>query len=99
MSGSAGLRGILIQSACCQPHEEDYLSAQYHRIAARRGKKGAALAVTRTILEIIYYLIRDSTNYRDLGPNHFDQRQQQATINRAIRRVEQLGYRVAVEAA
>jgi transposase len=104
-SGNAGkgnnwLRPILIQCAYAASRTKNtYLSAQYHRIAARRGKKRAALAVAHTLLVITYYLIRDNTVYQDLGPNHYDQRSQKATINRAIRRIEQLGYRVTVEAA
>jgi transposase len=71
----------------------------YHRIAARRGKKRAALAVAHAILVTIYHLIARGTSYEDLGPSHYDERRQQTTINRAVRRIENLGYRVTVEAA
>jgi transposase len=104
-SGSAGkgnnwLRGILIQAAYAAGRAKNtYLSSQYHRIAARRGKKRAALAVAHAILTIVYHLIRDNTTYEDLGANHLDERQQQRTIHRAVRRIGQLGYRVTLEAA
>jgi transposase len=104
-SGSTGrgnnwLRGILIQAAYAASRTKNtYLSSLYHRIAARRGKKRAALAVAHAILTIVYHLIRDNTAYQDLGANYFDERQQEATIHRAVRRIEKLGYRVTVEAA
>jgi transposase len=104
-SGRAGpasrwLRSILIEAAHAASHtKRSYLSSMYHRIAARRGKKRAALAVAHAILVTIYHLITRGTSYQDLGANHYDQRTEQNTINRAVRRIENLGYRVTLEAA
>ena len=78
--------------------KESYLSAQYHRLAARRGAKRAILAVAHSILVIIYHLLRDGTTYRDLGGNYFDERNRQATVRRAARRIEALGYKVTLQA-
>lgn len=97
--GNNWLRGILLQSAWAAGRTKNtYLSSQYHRLAARRGKKRAAMAVAHTILVIIYHLIRNNTSYQDLGVNHLNQRQQQSTIRRAVRRIQQLGYHVTLEA-
>jgi transposase len=104
-SGRAGpanrwLRSILIEAAHSAGRTKNsYLSNMYHRIAARRGKKRAALAVAHAILVIIYHLITRNTNYQDLGANHYDERQKDAAIHRAVRRIENLGYRVTLEAA
>ncbi len=76
-----------------------YLAAQYHRLAARRGDKRAILAVAHTILVTLYSLLRNGTTYRDLGGNYFDERNQQATLRRSVRRIERLGYKVVLEAA
>ena len=46
-----------------------YLKARYHRIAARRGKRRAAVAVARSLLEIAYYLLHRREVYRELGRN------------------------------
>jgi transposase len=97
---SRWLRSILIEAAHAAGRtKRSYYSSMYHRIAARRGKKRAALAVAHAILVTIYHLIARGTSYEDLGPSHYDERRQQTTINRAVRRIENLGYRVTVEAA
>lgn len=76
-----------------------YLSAQYHRIAARRGKKRAIVAVAHSILVIIYHMLRDHTSYRDLGGNYFDEHQRLQTTRRAVSRLQKLGYKVTLELA
>ncbi len=104
-SGSSGhgnpwLRETLVESAWAAARTRDtYLSAQYHRLAARRGAKRAAVALAHTILVIIYHVLRDGTTYQELGGNYFDERDRQATLRRAVHRIERLGYRVALEAA
>jgi len=42
------------------------------RIKSRRGPKKAALAVATSMLTAIYFMLRDGTEYHDLGPDHFD---------------------------
>ncbi|MFH1141489.1 MAG: IS110 family transposase, partial [Chloroflexota bacterium] len=76
-----------------------YLSAQYHRLAARRGAKRAAVAVAvaHTILVIVYHLLRKGTSYIDLGQNYFDERARLTTVQRAVQRIERLGYQVALQ--
>jgi transposase len=76
-----------------------YLSAQYHRIAARRGKKRAIVAVAHSILVIIYHMLRDHRPYQDLGDNYFDERHRVQTTSRAIHRLQRLGYKVTLELA
>jgi transposase len=55
-----------------------YLGVQYRRLAARRGKKRAALAVGHTILVIAYHLLTRGITYQDLGGGYFDARDRQA---------------------
>jgi transposase len=95
--GSPWLRALLIQAAHAAGRtRHTYLAAQYHRLAARRGKKRAAMAVGHTILVIVYYLITRETEYEDLGPQYFDERDRAAVERRLVRRLEQLGYNVAL---
>jgi transposase len=75
-----------------------YLAAQYRRLASRRGKSRAAVAVRHTILVIIYHLIKDKTEYHELGPQYFDERDRAAVERRLVRRLEQLGYTVSLAA-
>jgi len=98
--GNPWLRSALVEAAWAAARTKgSYLSAQYHRLAARRGAKRAILAVAHSILVIIYHLLRDGTTYQDLGSNYFDQRNAQAVLRRSVRRLEVLGYRVTLEAA
>jgi transposase len=76
-----------------------YLSAQYRRLAARRGKKKAIVALEHTILVMAYHLIQRNEPYHELGVNYFDNRRPEATAKRLIKRLEQLGYAVSLHQA
>ena len=76
-----------------------YLAAQYHRLAARRGTKRAAVAVGHTILVIAYRLLSEGDVYRDLGDRYFDERDRHTVERRLVTRLEGLGYTVLLEPA
>ncbi len=48
---------------------DNYLSAQYHRLARREGSKRAIVAVSHSVLTIIYHMLRANQDYHDLGPH------------------------------
>ncbi len=97
--GNRWLRATLVETAGGASFSKNtYPSTQYRRLAARRGSKRAALAA-HSILVIIYHLRRNGTTYTDLGHNYFDQRDRKATVHRAVKRIEQVGYRITLEAA
>jgi transposase len=88
----------LTQAAWAASHTKNtYLSAQYRRLAARRGRKKAIVAVAHSILIIAYHLIHKQQTYHDLGSNYFDRRNAEATTKRLVRRLEQLGYTITLE--
>jgi transposase len=98
--GNPWLRAALVEAARAAARtKKSYFSAQYHRLAARRGGKRAALAVAHSLLITIYHLLNRGTEYQDLGVNYFDERRQQQTVLRAVSRIERLGYKVSLEAA
>jgi len=98
--GSPWLRVLLIQAAHAAGRTQGtYLASQYRRLAARRGSKRAAVAVGHTLLVMVYHLLRDGTEYEDLGASYFDERDRVAVERRLVRRLEQLGYRVSLEQA
>lgn len=95
--GSPWLRVLLVQAAHAAARTKGtYLAAQYRRLAARRGKSRAAVAVGHTILVIAFHLLRDGTTYRDLGPTYFDQLDRQQVERRLVRRLRDLGYHVTL---
>ena len=55
------------------------------------------MAVGHSILVIAYHLLRRCTEYHDLGPHYFDERQRQTTERRLVHRLEGLGYKVSLE--
>src|SRR4030095_14293018 len=59
-----------------------YLRAQFLRIKARRGAKKAILAVAASMLTAAYHMLRDGTEYNDLGPDHFNTQDRSKTIRR-----------------
>jgi len=98
--GSPWLRALLVQAAHAGARKKDtYLGAQYRRLAARRGKSRAAVAVGHTILVIAYHLLRDGTDYHDLGHRYFDERDRRAVERRLVHRLEGLGYTVSLAPA
>jgi hypothetical protein len=76
--------------------KDNYLSAQYHRIARRRGKQKAILAVSHSILVIIYHVLRDKKPYTDLGADYFDKLDSARVQHHHVRRLEQLGFEVTL---
>jgi transposase len=74
-----------------------YLSALYQRLAARRGKKRAIMAVAHSIVVSAFYMLCRHEPYRELGANYFDHRRQAHVVDQLTRRIERLGYRVTLE--
>jgi transposase len=96
--GNVWLRAALIEAAHASGRSRGtYLGALYHRLLTRRGKKKAVVAVGHAILIIAYYLLTRGGDYTDLGPHHFDERDQQRVTRRLVHRLEALGYSVQLE--
>jgi len=96
--GSASLRRCLCQVGSVVSHLRDnYLSAQYRRLAARRGGKRAVLAVAHTVLVMAYHILKRKQNYQELGADYFDRLNADAIRRSLVRRLERLGHRVTLE--
>ena len=95
--GNPWLRALLVEAAQAAGRtKHTYLGAQYRRLAGRRGKKRAAVAVGHSILVIIYHLLTEERDYQDLGGQYFDERDRQRVERRLVRRLEALGYTVTL---
>ena len=96
--GNTHLRAVLAEVAWVISHTKDnYLSAQYHRLARRIGKQRAIVAVSHSVLVIIYHLLRDNQDYHDLGPQFFATLDTDRQRDTAVRRLQALGYTVTLE--
>jgi transposase len=98
--GNRFLRTTLVQAAHAAARTKGtYLSAQYKRLASRRGKKRAILAVAHSMLVMAYCMIQRKEPYRDAGADFFDRLQPEDTARRLVKRLESLGYHVTLQSA
>lgn len=97
--GSPWLRSMLVEAAKAAGRSQTYLGAVHQRLAARRGAKRATFAVAHNLLVIAYHVLSGGATFRDLGPTYFDERDRERTIHRLTRRLEALGYQVAMASA
>jgi hypothetical protein len=97
-NGCVWLRRSLCQAAWAASHSKNtYLAAQFRRIAARKAKKRAIVAVGHTILVILYHMLKNRQPYRDLGADYFDRRDADQVKRSLMRRLERLGFQVTVK--
>ena len=98
--GGKWLKTTLVQAAWAAVKVKGgYLQAQFHRLRARRGVKKAIMGVAASMLTAAWHMLRDGTEWHDLGATHFDRADATKTANRLIRRLQQIGYVVQVSPA
>jgi transposase len=96
--GHRCLRTVLVHAAHAAARTKGtYLSAQYRRRAARRGKKRALMAVAHSMLVMAYHMIQRQEPYREAGADFFDRLQPEDTARRLVKRLEHLGYHVTLQ--
>lgn len=95
--GNRWLRRALSEAAWAASHTKDtYLSAQYRRLAGRRGKKRALVALGHTLLVVIYHIIQNGCEYQDLGGDYFLRLEPERLKRYLVRRLQKLGYDVEI---
>jgi transposase len=95
--GSPWLRRMACQSAWAAARTKNtYLSAQFRRLASKRGKNRAVMALAHTILVIGYHLQKHQCDYHDLGGDYFDRLNADGLKRYLVRRLESLGHKVAL---
>lgn len=98
--GNPWLREVLVEAAQAASRTKgSYLQAQYRRLAARRGRKRALVAVAHSLLVIVYHVLASRQPYRELGADYFDRRDHAAKTRRLTKQLEQLGYTVTLALA
>jgi transposase len=79
--GNRWLKGCLTEAAwAASKAKNTSLKAKYRRLAARRGKKRATVALGHTIRIMAYRIIKEQSTYRDLGADYFDRLHEQTII-------------------
>jgi transposase len=69
-------------------------TAQFNRLRGRHGAKKAVCAVAASMLTAIYHMLKDGTQHRDLGANHFDHRSTEIKARRLAAQIAKLGFLV-----
>jgi len=96
--GSHWLRSMLVQAAWAASHTKGtYLADQYRRLASRRGKKRALIAVGHTILVIAYHVLKKGIPYAELGADYLARLDPERVTRNLVRRLERLGHKVTLE--
>jgi transposase len=92
------LKAALTQSAWAASRKRDsYFKAQQSRLAARRGRKRAIVAVAHSLLTVAYHLLRDGVAFEDLGGDYFDRVRPERQARSLVNRLQKLGYKVTLE--
>jgi transposase len=99
--GNRYLAAVLGEAALSAGRTDTFLGERYRRIARRRGKKKAIVAVGRSILVIVWHLLSDpEAHFHDLGAGYYDTHlNTNAKRRNHIRQLEALGYKVTLEPA
>ena len=99
--GNSYLARALGEAAVSAARTDTFLGERYRRIARRRGKKKAIVAVGRSILIIVWHLLSDpQAHFVDLGPDFYDRRGgTQRAVSNHVHHLEALGYKVTLQPA
>jgi len=99
--GKRYLARILGEAAIGAARTDSFLGERYRRIARRRGKNKANVAVGRSLLVILWHLLSDpQAHYHDLGPDFYDTHiSNSRKMRNHVRQLQALGYKVTLEPA
>lgn len=99
--GNRYLARVLGEAAVVASRTQTFLGERYRRIARRRGRTKAIVAVARSILVIVWHLMSDpDARFTDLGVDYYDRHlDPERRTRHHIRQLQTLGYRVTLEPA
>ena len=94
------LKTALVQAAWAATRKNgSYLQSQFRRLRGKRGPKKAIVAVAASMLTAAYFMLRDETDYHDLGGRYLADRDKHRVTQSLLRRLHNLGVQVEVKAA
>lgn len=98
--GNRPISAALNQAAWAASRTKDtFLKARYHRLAARRGKKRAIVAIGRSMLVSIWHMLSRQEPYQDLGAEYYDQRRKDTKVSYFTKQLSKLGFMVTLDPA
>jgi transposase len=98
--GNRWLKRTLAQCAWAATRcKNSYFRSMHRRLAARRGAKRAAMAVAHAQLRVVYEIIKQDCDYKDLGVDYFERANADRLKGQLVTRLQRLGYKVSLEQA
>jgi transposase len=97
--GHVWLRSAVVEAAWAATHGSEVhpdLAAQYQRLARRRGKTTAILAVAHSLLVSYWHVLHSQQPYRDLGADDCERLDAHRLEQRSVHQLERLGYAVTL---
>jgi transposase len=93
--GNKQVKAVLTEAAWAATHTKGtFYSARYHRLAARRGKKRALIAIGHSILKTAYHILQQSVSYKELGADYLNELQEKKRKHYLQKELEKMGYNV-----
>jgi transposase len=95
--GNPWLKRTLAQCALAAGHKNgSFFQSRLRRISSKRGYKRAVIAVAHSQLTTIYEMLKESTDYHELGADYVDQLQRDRLKKNLVSRLRGLGYDVSL---
>jgi transposase len=91
--GNKALKTTMIQCAqSAVSRKNRFLRAQYDRLIVRKGKNKAKVAVAHSMIVAIWHMLKDGTEYHDLGGDYYNRFNPQKKIARHLKQLAALGW-------
>ena len=91
--GNMTAKTALIQCAKTAKRKKDsYFKAQFDRLAVRRGKNRAVVAVAHSMVIAIYHMLKDGEIFKDLGVDYYMEHNSQRKIAYHLKKLQALGW-------
>jgi transposase len=95
--GNKHLKAMLCQSVWAINRKKDCrITSFFHRVKKRQGEKKAAMATAHLYLKIIYFVLSDKVEYKELGTHYLPDKKER-TLDQLKKQIEKMGYAIQVE--
>jgi len=93
--GNANLKRVLgVAAMAAVKRKDSYYAVYYRRIAARRGRQRALVAVMHKLVIAIWHVLSDKVAHRDLGADYFLRKDPQRAMRQMVKQANALGLTV-----
>jgi len=94
LQGNKHLKGALTQAAWANDKSDNRIGKFFRHIRKRRGEKKASVATAHLLLRIIYSLMRDRTEYKEIDVSLHTSREK--TLDYYLKQIESMGFDIQV---